>query len=575
MSSSSAARPAKRRRKTGNAQPAAQGIVDVQVLGTGANGLAAAVVLRTNRGHYLFNVGDGLQRFCVEHKVRMGRIKGVFLTSLRVEATGGLPGALLTMADLSTSVGPNTVSAEHRGGSVQGRSIDIFGPTGTGYFVYGMRHFYHRPQFGLQVTERAATACSKAGTHGGMERVQTVVLKASHRDDTSSPGNTQLGEAADVMAMELPADKKRVVNDRFNLAVNFTARKSEEQESVSSCSFSAPSPYFDPFKTQHAPRTPFLKQLPLPSDDVCCYICQTPSIRGKFDAAKAATLGISGRDRGRLVRGQGPITLENGTIVMREDIVADDMPGATFAVIDCPSEAYVASLTSQEQLFHKHRNPAAAEMAPTSSDPGNSSTGITTAIGVVFHFAAPHVLVSPSYVRFLAGFPPTTLHVIQNASHSPAIDAMMAGRRNIILLNQLHSNIFPSPRLEADEAAGAPSATASSYHCNLPDLLGLQYEKCVLAQTKARIRLVPVSPTITMNTDEVPIAEDRVKIIAEAYDSQFLSLECIAHLREKEARIMPGTCSSSLVGAGIFCFDSTTAHLRPVIYPLAFTFFFQ
>ena len=105
-----------------------------------------------------------------------------------------------------------------------------------------MRHFYHRPQFGLQVTERAATACSKAGTHGGMERVQTVVLKASHRDDTSSPGNTQLGEAADVMAMELPADKKRVVNDRFNLAVNFTARKSEEQESVSSCSFSAPSP---------------------------------------------------------------------------------------------------------------------------------------------------------------------------------------------------------------------------------------------------------------------------------------------------------------------------------------------
>ena len=103
----------------------------------------------------------------------------------------------------------------------------------------------------------------------------------------------------------------------------------------------------------------------------------------------------------------------------------------------------------------------------------------------------------------------------------------------------------------------------------------MQYEKCVLAQTKARIRLVPVSPTITMNTDEVPIAEDRVKIIAEAYDSQFLSLECIAHLREKEARIMPGTCSSSLVGAGIFCFDSTTAHLRPVIYPLAFTFFFQ
>lgn len=43
---------------------------------------------------YLFNAGEGFQRFCLEHKVRMSRLSSCLLTRLTPDASGGLPGKL-------------------------------------------------------------------------------------------------------------------------------------------------------------------------------------------------------------------------------------------------------------------------------------------------------------------------------------------------------------------------------------------------------------------------------------------------------------------------------------------------
>jgi len=43
---------------------------------------------------YLFNAGEGFQRFCVEHKVKMNRVSSCLLTRLTGDASGGLPGRL-------------------------------------------------------------------------------------------------------------------------------------------------------------------------------------------------------------------------------------------------------------------------------------------------------------------------------------------------------------------------------------------------------------------------------------------------------------------------------------------------
>ena len=81
-------------------------------------------------------------------------------------------------------------------------------------------------------------------------------------------------------------------------------------------------------------------------DVVICYVCQTPTIRGKFNGAKATALGVKGRDRGVLVRGGGPITLQDGTVVTRSDVVGEDTPGSGFAILRCPTVEHLEILSS-------------------------------------------------------------------------------------------------------------------------------------------------------------------------------------------------------------------------------------
>lgn len=51
---------------------------------------------------YVFNVGEGFQRFCMEHGVSLRKLSRVFFTRVCGETTGGLTGMLLTMADGAT-----------------------------------------------------------------------------------------------------------------------------------------------------------------------------------------------------------------------------------------------------------------------------------------------------------------------------------------------------------------------------------------------------------------------------------------------------------------------------------------
>ena len=65
-----------------------------QVLGVGADtGCSVpSALLFFDRQRYLFNAGEGFQRFCVEHRVKLSKVSGVLATRTTTEATGGLPG---------------------------------------------------------------------------------------------------------------------------------------------------------------------------------------------------------------------------------------------------------------------------------------------------------------------------------------------------------------------------------------------------------------------------------------------------------------------------------------------------
>ncbi|XP_017473148.1 PREDICTED: ribonuclease Z, mitochondrial [Rhagoletis zephyria] len=79
--------------------PYIPGIVNLQVLGAGANGSPSAIYLFTDQARYLFNCGEGTQRLAHEHKTKLARLEHIFVTRNTWPMVGGFPGLALTVQD--------------------------------------------------------------------------------------------------------------------------------------------------------------------------------------------------------------------------------------------------------------------------------------------------------------------------------------------------------------------------------------------------------------------------------------------------------------------------------------------
>lgn len=62
-------------------------------VGTDTGVTVPSVLLFFDRQRYLFNVAEGFQRFCTDHKVKLAKVGNVLMTRVTTEASGGLPGA--------------------------------------------------------------------------------------------------------------------------------------------------------------------------------------------------------------------------------------------------------------------------------------------------------------------------------------------------------------------------------------------------------------------------------------------------------------------------------------------------
>lgn len=62
---------------------------------------------------YLFNAGEGFQRYCVEHKIKLARMSGVLATRISTEAIGGLPGVSGAHMRLYDQVPPKSWQSMH------------------------------------------------------------------------------------------------------------------------------------------------------------------------------------------------------------------------------------------------------------------------------------------------------------------------------------------------------------------------------------------------------------------------------------------------------------------------------
>ncbi|KAJ3703724.1 hypothetical protein LUZ61_007429 [Rhynchospora tenuis] len=126
----------------------------VQILGTGmdTHDTSPSILLFFDKQRFIFNAGEGLQRYCNEHKIKLSKIDHIFLTRVCSETAGGLPGLVLTMAGIGE----------------EGMSVNIWGPSDLDFLLGAMRSFIprksmlHAHSFGLDQSNYAASSSSRA-----------------------------------------------------------------------------------------------------------------------------------------------------------------------------------------------------------------------------------------------------------------------------------------------------------------------------------------------------------------------------------------------------------------------------
>ncbi|MCJ1476192.1 hypothetical protein MMC13_004857 [Lambiella insularis] len=86
-----------------------------------------------------------------------------------------------------------------------------------------------------------------------------------------------------------------------------------------------------------------------PSSTALSYIIRNHPQRGKFLPQKAIALGVpKGRSFSELTLGQ-PVTTQDGRIVLPEQVLGPGKPGGGLAVVDIPTDDYVANLVSRAE----------------------------------------------------------------------------------------------------------------------------------------------------------------------------------------------------------------------------------
>eukprot|EP00903_Cladosiphon_okamuranus_P017423 g16047.t1 len=109
-----------------------------QVIGTGDDGSSPCLLVSVEKAprysggeltenkilrRYLFNVGEGTQRFCGEAGVKLAKLNKVFLTGTGAEEHAGLSGLVLTLSALCSP------------------ALEVFGPAGVDKLVEGLHAF--------------------------------------------------------------------------------------------------------------------------------------------------------------------------------------------------------------------------------------------------------------------------------------------------------------------------------------------------------------------------------------------------------------------------------------------------
>ncbi|XP_074285596.1 tRNAse Z TRZ4, mitochondrial-like isoform X2 [Silene latifolia] len=143
----------------------------IEILGTGMDtqDTCPSVLLFFDKQRFIFNAGEGLQRYCTEHKIKLSKIDHIFLSRVCSETAGGLPGLLLTMSGIGD----------------RGMCVKMWGPPGLNDLANAMNTFVpsaamvHTKSFGPTPQPDGLTIPDPLKFSGPFDLIDDEVVKIS------------------------------------------------------------------------------------------------------------------------------------------------------------------------------------------------------------------------------------------------------------------------------------------------------------------------------------------------------------------------------------------------------------
>lgn len=429
----------------------------MQVLGTGSVDLSPSLFVFTDTSRCIVNVGEGTQRFCMEHGVKLSRVTTVMLTRLCPETIGGLPGFILTLGDHGVD------------------KLRLIGPPGVLNFVLAMRAFIHRCKVNMEIVEVSADQKCLHTDVGGIT-VQSILAHADYAGEADAPSPAALTVVHKHDVPTRPESSEMLVfSENYPGHVNLFfsrdlgrkygtgKRKREVDETAgvdTECSegldgFDTNVPILDlayriPGYNQSLPRQksdsppqmdasveyPSVQDIQeLINRNLRCrsgivaYAFNLPAQRGKFDPKRAKELGVpSGPLFGHLSNGN-PITLPSGTIVHPHEVMSESEAGGVILVVDCPSRSYLDSLTTKSEFD--------SYFAPSS---GISKSDVVFMI----HMAPTDVIFDNRYIKWSRKFGMSIKHVLSHRDFT-GNDYTFCGQTSQQTLFNMVSGAFQLP----------------------------------------------------------------------------------------------------------------------------------
>ncbi|KAJ4957592.1 hypothetical protein NE237_024703 [Protea cynaroides] len=365
----------------------------VQILGTGMDtqDTSSSVLLFFDQQRFIFNAGEGLQRFCTEHKIKLSKIDHIFLSRVCSETAGGLPGLLLTLAGMGD----------------EGMSVNIWGPSDLKYLLDAMRLFIPNAAMVHTHSFRAAPGADGVALADLGKFAEPIVLVNNEVIKISAillqPGCSEVPQLMREDSSMLTIEEKK---DNFLKS---------------------------PLLNSQDPNTkdpPVIK----PGDISVVYVCELPEIKGKFDPAKASALGLKAGPKYReLQLGHSVMSDRQNIMVHPSDVLGPSVPGPIVLLVDCPTLSHLQELLSTQSLgiFYV--------------DALDHNLDTVKSVNCIIHLSPSSVTVTPEYQNWMKRFGGAQHIMAGHEIKKLEIPVLKSSARITARLNYLCPQFFPAP----------------------------------------------------------------------------------------------------------------------------------